>query len=60
VPVRPRALGSEVVPLSNAATMPTESDAARAAAFLRTTDPAASYTGAPLPQNPTERTAVRR
>jgi histidine ammonia-lyase len=48
----------KVVPLPNVATVPVESDAVRAAAFLRTTDPAAFYTGAPLPRTATERTAA--
>jgi histidine ammonia-lyase len=42
----------KVVPLqsASAATIPAESDDARAAAFVRTADPATFYTGAPLPQ----------
>ena len=46
----------KVVPLPNVATVPVESDSVRAAAFLRTTDPAAFYTGAPMPRTATERT----
>ena len=39
----------KVVPLPNAATIPAESPDARAADYLRTTDPAAFYSGAPPP-----------
>jgi histidine ammonia-lyase len=39
----------KVVPLTNGAAIPAESDDARAAAFLRTSDPAAFYSGAPPP-----------
>jgi histidine ammonia-lyase len=46
----------KVVPLTNGAAIPAESDDARAAAFLRTTDPAAFYSGAPPPRTASERT----
>jgi histidine ammonia-lyase len=40
----------KIVPLQPAAVIPAESEDARAAAFLRTTDPADFYGGAPPPQ----------
>jgi len=40
----------KVVPLQPAAVIPAESEDARAAAFLRTSDPATFYVGAPSPQ----------
>ncbi len=46
----------KVVPLTNGAAIPAESDDARAAAFLRTTDPVAFYSGAPPPRT-AQRTA---
>jgi histidine ammonia-lyase len=40
----------KAVPLGNAAAIPAESDDARAAVFLRATDPHTFYAGAPLPR----------
>jgi histidine ammonia-lyase len=45
----------KVVPLSNGATIPAESDDTRAAVFLRTTDPAGFYAGEPMPRRTEER-----
>jgi histidine ammonia-lyase len=44
----------KAVPLASAATIPAESDDARAAIFLRTTEPDAFYSGAPLPHSATQ------
>jgi histidine ammonia-lyase len=48
----------KVVPLPNGATIPAESPDARAADYLRTTDPASFYSGAPPPRTGTGRTAA--
>jgi len=52
----------KVVPLpdATATAIPAESDDARAVAFLRTTDPAAFYSGAPPPRTAPERTAASK
>jgi histidine ammonia-lyase len=52
----------KVVPLpdATATAIPAESDDARAVAFLRTTDPAAFYSGAPPPRSAPERTAASK